>query len=213
SMVGLIPLFAVETLEPEVLNRLPSFKRRLEWFIDHRPDLIRNLACMRTPGRGERRLLSIVDRDRLRLVLRYMLDEAEFLAPHGIRALSRVHHDNPHSLAVNGTEHPVRYQPPQSSTGLFGGTSNWRGPHWFPVTFLTVESLQKFHPYLGEDYTVECPTGSGQMLTLEEVAAELSRRLSRIFLRGVDDQRPAYGGTEKFQQDPHWQDLILFYEY
>ncbi len=213
SMVGLIPLFAVETLEPELLNRLPGFKRRLEWFIDNRPDLTRNLACMRTTGHGERRLLSIVDRDRLRLVLRYMLDETEFLAPHGIRALSRVHHDNPYTLAVNGTEHRVHYEPAESSTGLFGGNSNWRGPVWFPVNYLLIESLQKFHHYLGEDFTVECPRGSGQMLTLEEVAAELSRRLSRIFLRGTDDQRPAYGGMEKFQHDPHWRDLLLFHEY
>jgi hypothetical protein len=213
SMVGLIPLFAVETLEPELLDRLPGFKRRLEWFIDNRPDLTRNLACMRTTGHGERRLLSIVDRDRLRLVLRYMLDEAEFLAPHGIRALSRVHHDNPYSLAVNGTEHQVHYEPAESSTGLFGGNSNWRGPVWFPVNYLLIESLQKFHHYLGDDFTVECPRGSGQMLTLEAVAVELSRRLSRIFLRGADDQRPVYGGMEKFQRDPHWRDLLLFHEY
>jgi hypothetical protein len=213
SMVGLIPLFAVETMEPELLNRLPSFKRRLEWFIDNRPDLIRNLACMRTPGRGERRLLSIVDRDRLRLVLRYMLDETEFLAPHGIRALSRVHHAHPYTLAVNGIEHRVDYEPAESSTGLFGGNSNWRGPIWFPVNYLLIESLQKFHYYLGEDYKVECPTGSGQMLTLAEVAAELSRRLSRIFLRGTDDRRPLYGGAEQFQRDPHWRDLLLFHEY
>ncbi len=213
SMVGLIPLFAVETLEPELLNRLPGFKRRLEWFIDHRPDLTRNVACMRTPGREERRLLSIVDRDRLRRVLHYMLDEEEFLSPYGIRALSRVHRDHPYTLAVNGMEHRVDYEPAESSTGLFGGNSNWRGPIWFPVNYLLIESLQKLHHYLGDDYKVECPTGSGQMLTLWEVAAELSRRLSRIFLRGPDGQRPVYGGTEKFQRDPHWQDLILFHEY
>jgi hypothetical protein len=213
SMVGLIPLFAVETLEPELLNRLPGFKRRLEWFIDNRPDLTRNLACMRTPGHGERRLLSIVDRDRLRLVLRYMLDENEFLSPYGIRALSRVHRNDPYTLSVNGTEHRVNYEPAESSTGLFGGNSNWRGPVWFPVNYLLIESLQKFHYYLGEDYKVECPTGSGQMLTLGEVAAELSRRLSRIFLRGADDQRPVYGGAEQFQRDPYWRDLLLFHEY
>ena len=213
SMVGLIPLFAVETLEPELLGRLPGFKRRLEWFVDHRPDLTRNLACMRTPGREERRLLSIVDRDRLRRVLRYMLDEEEFLSPYGIRALSRVHRDHPYTLAVNGMEHRVDYEPAESSTGLFGGNSNWRGPIWFPVNYLLIESLQKLHHYLGDDYKVECPTGSGQILTLWEVAAELSRRLSRIFLRGPDGQRPVYGGTEKFQRDPHWQDLILFHEY
>jgi hypothetical protein len=213
SMVGLIPLFAVETLEPELLSRLPGFKRRLEWFVDHRPDLTRNLACMRTPGRGERRLLSIVDRDRLRRVLKLMLDEREFLSPYGIRALSRVHKDHPYTLSVNGTEHRVDYEPAESSTGLFGGNSNWRGPIWFPVNYLLIESLQKFHYYLGDDYRVECPTGSGQMLTLWEVAADLSRRLTRIFLRGPDGRRPVYGGTEKFQHDPHWRDLLLFYEY
>ncbi len=213
SMVGLIPLFAVETLEPELLNRLPGFKRRLEWFIENRSDLTRNVACMRTPGRGERRLLSIVDRDRLRRVLRYMLDEEEFLSPYGIRALSRVHRDHPYTLAVNGTEHRVNYEPAESSTSLFGGNSNWRGPVWFPVNYLLIESLQKLHHYLGDEYKVECPTGSGQMLTLSEVAAEVSRRLSRVFLRSPDGRRPVYGGTEKFQHDPHWRDLILFHEY
>jgi hypothetical protein len=213
SMVGLIPLFAVETLEPEVLSRLPGFKRRLEWFIDNRPDLTHNLACMRTAGLGERRLLSIVDQGRLRRVLRYMLDEAEFLSAYGIRALSRFHHEHPYALSVNGSEHRVNYEPAESSTGLFGGNSNWRGPVWFPVNYLLIESLQKFHHYLGDDYKVEFPTGSGRMMTLWEVSAELSRRLTRIFLRGPDDRRPVYGGTEKFQNDPHWRDLILFHEY
>jgi hypothetical protein len=213
SMVGLIPLFAVETLEPELLSRLPDFKRRLEWFIDHRPDLTQNIACMRTPGRGERRLLSIVDRDRLRRVLRLMLDEQEFLSPYGIRALSRFHHDHPYTLTVHGVEHRVDYEPAESSTGLFGGNSNWRGPIWFPVNYLIIESLQKFHYYLGDDYKVECPTGSGRMMTLWEVAAELSRRLTRIFLRGPDGKRPVYGGLGKFQNDPHWRDLLLFHEY
>jgi len=213
SMVGLIPLYAVETLEPEHLDRLPGFKRRLEWFIDHRPDLTRNLACMRTPGRAERRLLSIVDRDRLRCVLKLMLDEREFLSPYGIRAVSRFHHDHPYVLTVGGAEHRVDYEPAESSTGVFGGNSNWRGPIWFPVNYLIVESLQKFHFYLGDDFKVECPTGSGQMMTLWEVAGEISRRLTRTFKRGPDGRRPVYGGAEKFQQDPHWRDLILFHEY
>jgi len=213
SMVGLIPLFAVETLEPELVNRLPGFKRRLEWFIDNRPDLTGSCACMRTPGQGERRLLSIVDPDRLSRVLRFMLDEQEFLSPYGIRAVSRFHKDHPYTLSVDGMEHRVDYEPAESSTGLFGGNSNWRGPIWFPVNYLIIESLQKFHYYLGDDYKVECPTGSGRMMTLWEVAAELSRRLTRIFLRGRDGRRPVYGGTEKFQTDPHWRDLILFHEY
>ncbi|MBI3781636.1 MAG: glucosidase, partial [candidate division NC10 bacterium] len=213
SMVGLIPLFAVETMEPELLDRMPSFKRRLEWFIDNRPDLITNCACMRTRGQGGRRLISIVDPDRLRRILKVMLDEREFLSPYGIRALSRYHHDHPYTLSVNGMEHRVDYEPAESSIGLFGGNSNWRGPIWFPVNYLIIESLQKFHYYLGDDYKVECPTGSGQMMTLWQVAGELSRRLTRIFLRGPDGQRPVYGSTEKFQQDPHWRDLLLFYEY
>ena len=213
SMVGLIPLFAVETLEPELLDKLPSFKRRLEWFIDNRPDLTHHLACMRTAGASARRLLSIANRQQLVSILRYMLDEREFLSPYGIRALSRFHRDNPYTLRVNGTEHRVDYQPGESSTGLFGGNSNWRGPIWFPVNFLLIESLQKFHHYFGESVTVEFPTGSGKMITLWEVAAELSRRLMRIFSRDDDGRRPLFGTSNKFQSDPHWRDLILFHEY
>jgi hypothetical protein len=213
SMVGLIPLYAVETLEPEALDRLPGFKRRLEWFIDNRKDLIHNVACMRSPGRGERRLLSIVDRDQLRRILKVMLDENEFFSDYGIRALSRRHLDQPYVLQANGGEHRVSYEPAESSTGLFGGNSNWRGPIWFPVNFLIIESLQKFHHYLGDDYKVECPTGSGQMMTLWEVSEEISRRLIRIFLTNGAGRRPVFGGMEKFQTDPHWRDLILFNEY
>jgi hypothetical protein len=213
SMVGLIPLFAVETLEPELLERLPGFKRRLEWFIDNRQDLIGNVACMRSPGRGERRLLSIVGRDQLRRVLQFMLDENEFLSPYGIRALSRYHKNNPYMLSVNGNEYRVAYEPAESSTGLFGGNSNWRGPIWFPVNFLLIESLQKFHHYLGDDFKVEFPVRSGNMLTLRDVAAELSRRLSQIFLRDEKGERPVYRGIQKFQSDPDWNELILFHEY
>jgi len=213
SMVGLIPLFAVETLEPELLDRLPDFKRRMEWFIENRPDLTANVACMRTPGNAERRLMSIVSQDKLRSVLRFMLDENEFLSPYGVRAISRYHKDHPYVLQVNGTEHRVDYEPAESSTGLFGGNSNWRGPIWFPLNYLLVESLQKFHYYLGDDFKVECPVGSGQMLTLWEVAAEISKRLSRIFLKDADQRRPVFGGTEKFQSDPNWHELVPFHEY
>jgi hypothetical protein len=213
SMVGLIPLFAIETLEPEMLDRLPGFKRRMDWFIENRHDLTDNVACMRTTGRRERRLLAVVDEERLRRVLHVMLDENEFLSPHGIRALSRYHHDHPYKLHVDGMEYRVDYEPAESSTGLFGGNSNWRGPIWFPVNYLIIESLQKFHHYLGTDFKVECPTGSGQMMTLWEVAAEISRRLSGIFLRDEAGRRPVNGGTEKFQSDPHWRDYIWFYEY
>jgi hypothetical protein len=213
SMVGLIPLFAVETFEPELLDRLPDFKRRMEWFIANRPDLTKNVACMRTPGNAERRLLSIVHQEQLRRVLRVMLDENEFLSPFGIRALSRYHKDNPYMLQFNGTSHRVDYEPADSSTGLFGGNSNWRGPVWFPMNYLIIESLQKFHRYYGDDFKVECPVGSGQMLTLWEVASEISKRLSRIFLRDGNQRRPVFGGVEKFHNDPNWRDLIPFHEY
>jgi hypothetical protein len=213
SMVGLIPLFAVETLEPELLERMSAFRRRLEWFIDNRPDLTKNVACMRTSGRGERRLLAIVDPNKLRRILQAMLDENEFFSPHGIRSVSRYHREHPYVLHFNDTEHRVDYDPAESRTGLFGGNSNWRGPVWFPLNFLLVESLQKFHHYLGEGFKVECPTGSGQYLTLWEVAQELSRRLNSTFLRDAKGRRPVYGNWDKFQQDPHWRDLILFFEY
>src|SRR5438093_9388364 len=213
SMVGLIPLFAVETLEPEIVDKLPGFKRRMEWFINNRHDLTDNVASMESPGRGERRLLAIADPDRLRRILKVLLDEEEFLSPYGIRALSQYHRDHPYTIHVNGMEHRVDYEPAESSTGLFGGNSNWRGPIWFPVNYLLIESLQKFHHYLGDGYTVECPTGSGRMMTLWEVAGELSRRLSSIFARGLRGERPVYGPTERFQDDPHWRDLVLFYEY
>jgi hypothetical protein len=213
SMVGLIPLFAVETLEPDVLDRLPDFKRRLEWFIDNRPDLTENLASMRIEGVGERRLLSIADPDQLRSILSYMLDEREFLSPYGIRALSQFHRENPYVLHVNGTEHRVDYEPGESSTGLFGGNSSWRGPIWFPMNFLLVESLQKFHHYLGNDFKVEFPTGSGKMATLCEVAGKLSHRMTNIFLRDQNDRRPVFGNRERFQTDPNWCDLLLFHEY
>ena len=213
SMVGLIPLFAVQTLEPELLDRLPNFKRRLDWFIENRRDLTSNVACMRTPGNRERRLLSIVDADKLRHALRYMLDEKEFLSSYGIRALSQYHRDNPYILHVNGNEHRVDYQPAESKTSLFGGNSNWRGPIWFPLNFLLVESLQKFDRYFGQDFKVEFPTGSGHEMTLAEVAREISRRLNGIFLRDASGRRPVAGELTPFQSDPHWKDLVLFHEY
>ncbi len=213
SMVGLIPLFAVETLEPETLEKLLGFRGRLEWFIENRPDLRLNVACMRTRGMGERRLLSIVNQEKLRQVLRKMLDENEFFGPYGIRAVSRFHEDHPYIFRINDHEYRVDYEPAESSSGLFGGNSNWRGPVWFPVNFLLIESLQKFHYYLGDSFKVECPTGSGKEMTLWEVATEISRRLMSIFLEDSSDRRPVYGGTEKFQKDPNWHSFILFNEY
>jgi hypothetical protein len=213
SMVGLIPLFAVETLEQDALDSFPDFKKRMEWFIENRPDLIENVASMTKSGMHERRLLSIADQAQLRSILKYMLNEDEFLSPYGIRALSRFHHDHPYMLDTNGIAYRVDYEPAESTTGLFGGNSNWRGPIWFPVNFLLIESLQKFHYFVGNDFKVECPTGSGKMMTLWEVAAELSRRLTDIFLKDKNGRRPVYGGLEKFQTDPHWQDLLMFHEY
>ncbi|MBW4646347.1 MAG: glucosidase [Goleter apudmare HA4340-LM2] len=213
SMVGLIPLFAIETIEPEILKILPGFKKRMEWFIQNRPDLRQNVACMETAGIGARRLLAIVSRDKLSSILQKMLDETEFFSSYGIRALSRFHADYPYTFDVNGSQFRVDYEPAESSSGLFGGNSNWRGPIWFPVNFLLIESLQKFHYYLGDDFQVECPTGSGKMMTLWEVASELSQRLIRIFLADAAGKRPVYGAIQQLQNDPHWRDLILFYEY
>ena len=158
-------------------------------------------------------MLSIVDREKLRRVLKLMLDEREFLSPFGIRAISQLHRDHPYMLSVDGMAHRVDYEPAESTTGLFGGNSNWRGPIWFPVNYLLIESLQKFHHYLGDDFKVEFPTGSGNLMTLWQVAGELSRRLTSIFLQAADGRRPVYGNVEKFQSDPHWRDLILFHEY
>jgi len=213
SMVGLIALFAVETLEPETIDGLPGFQRRMAWFVENRPHLRDHICCHPRPGGGERRLLAIVGRERLRRVLRPMLDEDEFLSPYGIRSLSRFHAENPYIFEVNGEEYQVHYQPAESTTGLFGGNSNWRGPVWLPLNFLIIESLQKFHYYYGDNYKVECPTGSGQMLSLWEVATELSQRLCRLFLPDEQGRRPINGERKIFQEDPRWKDLILFYEY
>lgn len=212
SMVGLIPLFAVETLESEVLDNLPGFKRRMQWFIDNLPEFGDYIETLTTPT-NVRRFFSLVNRRRLRSVLKYLLDESEFLSEFGIRSLSRFHRENPYVLHVDGEEHRVDYEPAESKTGLFGGNSNWRGPIWFPVNFLILESLQKFHHFLGDDFKVECPVGSGRMLNLWEVAEEISRRLTKLFLRDENGLRPVFGGAEKFQHDPHWKDYLLFYEY
>jgi hypothetical protein len=221
SLVGIIPLFAVTTLLPETLEQLHGFKKRMEWFIHNRPQLRENVACMQTPGVGAKRLLAICfkppggseEENKLRHILHKMLDENEFLGTYGIRSVSKIHASQPYILKVNNEEYRVDYEPAESTTGMFGGNSNWRGPIWFPINYLIIESLQKFHHYLGDDFQVECPTGSGQMMTLHEVAVELSQRLTKIFLRDASGRRPFNGGVEKFQTDPHWRDLILFNEY
>jgi hypothetical protein len=212
SMVGLIPLFAVETLESELIDTLPGFKQRMQSFIEFVPEFADAIQT-RTTATNIRRFLSLVNGDRLRRVLAVMLDETEFLSPHGIRSLSRVHREHPYMLRLGETDYRVEYEPAESRSGQFGGNSNWRGPVWFPPNFLIIESLQKFHFFLGDDFTVECPTGSGCHLNLWDVSLELERRLTRIFLRDEQGRRPVHGARETFQNDPHWRDLVLFYEY
>jgi hypothetical protein len=213
SMVGLIPLFAVETIDECLLTELPEFAARLRWFLEYRPDLAQLVSRWEQPGMGERRLLSLLRGHRMKAILRRMLDQTEFLSDYGVRALSRHHEATPYVFEVMGMPLSVRYQPAESDSGLFGGNSNWRGPIWFPVNYLLIESLQKFHHYYSEDFRVECPTGSGRYLSLAEVADELSRRLTRIFLRDEQGRRPVFGAQEKLQHDPHFRDLLLFHEY
>ncbi len=213
SMVGVIPLFAVDTMASGLIESLPGFEKRMNWFITNRPDLCQNLAPLMRHGVEQRHLLSLVSRARLVQVLEKLLDEKEFLSPHGIRSVSKFHEAHPYALQVDGNEYRVGYEPAESSTGLFGGNSNWRGPVWFPVNYLLIESLQRFHFYFGEEFTVEFPTGSGVRMHLGDVAAQLSRRLSRLFLRDDQGRRPVFGGTERYQTDPHFRDYPLFYEY
>jgi hypothetical protein len=212
-MVGLIPLFAVEIVESEWLDHLPEFRKRLEWFLENRPDLTGSIECIQKPGRENRSLLALVNRDRLRRVLEYMLSESEFLSDYGVRALSRFHRENPYGIRLDGIMHSVNYEPAESTTELFGGNSNWRGPIWFPVNYLLIESLQKFDFYFGDDFKIEFPTGSGKLLNLWKVSQELSTRLTKIFLKDENEMRAVYGKTGKFQTDENWRDYILFYEY
>jgi hypothetical protein len=213
SMVGLIPLLAVETIDEEVMHRLPEFSRRLEWFMSNRPDMCANVASVTAIGQMNRRLFSIVDADRLRAILTRMLDEQEFLSPFGLRSVSRHHLDHPAELELEGVRYCVDYEPAESTTGLFGGNSNWRGPVWFPLNYLLIEAMQKFDHYYGSRLMVECPTGSGNEKTLWEVGTELSRRLIALFARDGRGRRPVFGGNDKLQNDPFWRDLITFNEY
>ncbi|HTM48277.1 MAG TPA: hypothetical protein VL285_06340 [Bryobacteraceae bacterium] len=213
SCVGYITLFAVGALEPKVIDHLPGFRRRLEWFLNNNATLRNHIDEQRLPDGKVRRLLSVVNLQRLERMMKYVLDEEEFLSPFGVRALSRYHLLHPYRLPIDGYEQRVDYEPAESTTALFGGNSNWRGPIWFPVNFLLIEALQKFHYFTGDSFQVEFPTGSGTKMNLWDISGELSRRLSRIFLRDGSGRRPVYGGIEKFQTDPHWRDLILFHEY
>jgi hypothetical protein len=213
SMVGLIPLFAVETLEPELLEKVPNFRRRLEWFLRYRPDLAKLVSNWDAVGRGQRRLLSLLRGHRMKSLLRRMLDETEFLSDYGVRALSRAHLEQPYSFRVDAMDLSVRYCPAESESGVFGGNSNWRGPIWFPVNFLIIESLQKFHHYYGDDFRIECPTGSGNLHSIDDVAQELSRRLASLFLDDGAGRRPVFGDQPLLQKDPHFRQYLQFYEY
>jgi hypothetical protein len=213
SMVGLIPLFAVEVLDADLLSRVPEFAQRLEWFLRYRPDLASLVSRWNEPGRGNSHLLSLLRGHRMKRLLKRMLDETEFLSPYGVRALSRHHLDHPYVFNAQGTDFVVRYTPAEGDSGLFGGNSNWRGPIWMPVNYLLIESLRRFHGYYGDDFKVECPTGSGQYVTITEVADELSSRLTRLLLRSESGERPAMSSHPLFSQDEHFRDHLLFHEY
>jgi hypothetical protein len=215
SFVGLIPLFAATILEPDLLEMLPKFRQRMEWFIKYRPHLVENIASLTETGPEGRRLLSIANRRQLERVLQRMLDPKEFLSDYGLRSLSKYHEQHPYTFSADGQTYTVRYEPADSKSAMFGGNSNWRGPIWFPMNYLMIEALRTFHGYYGDDFQVESPQGSGHSLSLAEVAVDLSRRLTRIFLTDLDagGRRPFLGGVEYFQNDPYWRDHILFYEY
>ncbi len=218
SIVGIIPLFTCEVLEQDVISKLHGFRKRMEWFLSHRTDLARNIAYMDVEpldghGDGVHRLLAIPSRERLERVLKYVLDENEFLSPYGIRALSRVHKDKPYVFWAGGEEHRVEYVPAESTSGMFGGNSNWRGPIWFPVNYLLVEALERYHYFYGDSLQVEFPTGSGVKMNLKQVAQELSRRLTLLFLPDGQGRRPCHGDDQRYADDPHWKELVLFYEY
>ena len=216
SLVGLIPLLAVEVLDDELIQGLRGFKKRMDWFLENRPELneLITYCCLLDKGKGRcHRLLAIPTRAQLERVLRYVLDENEFLSPYGIRSLSRIHKDKPYIFRLNGEEHRVDYEPGESATQFFGGNSNWRGPVWLPLNYLLIEALERYHHYYGDGLQVECPTGSGKRLNLLQVADELRTRLGRLFLRDAQGRRPCHGADRLFAEDPHWRDLVLFHEY
>ncbi len=216
SLVGLVPLLAVDVLETSLIQRLHGFKKRMDWFLQHRPELQRTSSyCSHSDdlARQERRLLAIPSRQRLERILHYLLDENEFLSPYGIRSLSRVHQDRPYVLHVNGQEYRVDYDPGESTSNLFGGNSNWRGPIWFPLNYLLVEALERYYHFFGETLLVDFPTGSGRKMNLKQVADELSARLLKLFLPDSSGHRPCFGNDPRYAADPHWQNLLLFHEY
>jgi hypothetical protein len=213
SLVGLLPLFAVETIEPAMLEQMPVFARRMAWFIENRPYLATNVAAIDDPGVGERRLAALLSAERLRKVLAVMLDENEFLSPYGIRSLSKYHKDHPFEITVDGVSQRVPYWPGESRSGLFGGNSNWRGPIWFPINYLIIEAMQKYHHYYGGELTVELPTGSGNWVTLDEVATDLSLRLLRLFMPAANGKRPCFDDDDIFHEDEHFRSYLHFHEF
>jgi hypothetical protein len=213
SMVGLLPLCAATAFEGQTLAKYPEVGERLRWFLATRPELRTAIHDPMKPGVAGRRLASILDEQRLRRVLEKMLDENEFLSQYGIRSLSRYHASHPYVFQAGGQEYRVNYLPAESDTGMFGGNSNWRGPIWMPVNALIIRALLQYYSYFGDEFTVECPTGSGRRMNLYQVAEEIGRRLAKIFLRCEDGRRPVFGGARTFQEDPHWRDCLLFYEY
>jgi hypothetical protein len=213
SMVGLLPLCAVTVFEGKLFAKYPESGERLDRFLDARPEIHGSIHDTLKPGAGGRLMTSILDEKKLRRVLAKLLDENEFLSEFGIRSLSRFHAGHPYVFHTGGQAYGVGYLPSESDSGMFGGNSNWRGPIWMPVNGLIIRALLQYYLYYGDEFKVECPTGSGRMMTLYQVAEELSRRLANIFLKDKSGRRPVYGGTQKFQEDPHWRDLVLFYEY
>jgi hypothetical protein len=213
SVVGLLSLAAVAVLPPEILDRHPHVLARVRRFLWRFPEVTANIAPPTQPGVGDRRLLAVLNATKLRRVLARLLDEREFLSPYGIRSLSRDHLEHPYVFEADGHQYRVAYEPAESSSGMFGGNSNWRGPIWFPVNFLILRGLLQMYTYYGDDFRVECPTGSGQQRTLAEVVQEIGSRLVAIFLRDASGRRPVFGGSATFQSNPHWRDHLLFYEY
>jgi hypothetical protein len=220
SLVGIIPLIAVETIRDTTLEKLPGFKKRLEWFLSNQPGLARQIPHNHQRGAGREaragegmRLLAVPSTERLTRMLRYVLDESEFLSPHGMRSLSKIHADFPYRLTLENRDYSIDYCPGDSNTDFFGGNSNWRGPVWFPMNVLLIEALDRYYSFFGESFKVECPTGSGILMNLRQVADELSRRLNSLFIAGSDGHRPCHGGDPRYAADPLWNKLMLFYEH
>ena len=209
----MVALLLAWTEKAEPLERVPAFAKRLEETFEKHPDLAALVSRWNEPGRGERRLFSLLRGHRMKCLFSRMLDETRFLSDYGVRSVSRVHAEEPYVIDLAGERHSIDYEPGESTSNLFGGNSNWRGPIWFPINFLIIESMQRFHHYYGDDFTIECPVGSGSMITISEAARELATRLTRLFTPDADGRRPVHGTNEKLQSDPHFRNLILFHEY